>query len=466
MPDLARLRTARQITVALIAGFVVAALLLGCVAYVVGRDAIESQIDARVDAEMTALHRLQRTGGRGALLAALAEREEKDVNSFGYLLLDPAGRRIAGDVIAPHLSPGWSSAVLRDEGGHRLAARSLTADLDAGLRLTVATETEPTTTLLRTTIAVCALVLVLLILIAVGCGVVFGRTIRGRLDRMNRAAAAITAGQLASRVEISGHGDEFDQLALTLNAMLDRIEALVANVRQVSSDVAHELRTPITRIQSRLEQLLGRFEPDTPEHSAIDAAIEDSENILLLFTALLRISEVESGSVRRYFRTLDLGEMASPLVDSYTAVAEDSGCALRFSIEPGLRVDGDRELLSQAIVNLIENALKHTPEGTEIVVTLARSGDGAVLVEVADDGPGVSEEARKSLPQRYLRLNRSGGVGGYGLGLTLVAAIADAHRGQVMFADNRPGLAVRLLLPAAATFPRATAAGMADRGGA
>ncbi|MFT3966432.1 MAG: ATP-binding protein [Sphingobium sp.] len=442
-----RARTARQIALFFAGGFVLAAVLLGCMAFLVGRDAIEAQIDARIQAEASSLRHMQRHGGNKALLDALERQEERGVKSIGHMLVNRAGKRLSGEFSYPRLPPGWHDGIFHDDGGHNIAARSLTIDLDDGLRLTVATETSPTADLLRTIILFFALVLLFLILLAIGFGLLFGRAVRHRLDHMNHAALAIIAGQLDSRIEISGRDDEFDQLARTFNKMLDRIETLVGNLRQVSNDVAHELRTPITHLQNRLDRMLDRFPAGSADHEAIDAAIEDSEQILALFAALLRIAEVESGTVRRHFTLFDLSEKARLIGESYVAVAEDRGHRLSFDIERGIAMEGDADLLSQAMVNLVENAIKHTPEGSVITFSVTRRDKGEVVIRVADNGPGVAEEDIPRLAQRFVRLGTSRQVSGHGLGLSMVTAIASAHGGETRFRDNRPGLSVCLAFP-------------------
>lgn len=440
-------RAARQITLLFAAGFVVAAALLGCIAFVVGRDAVESQIDARIEAETGSLRHLQERGGNAALIEAMEKSEERG-GGFDYVLVDAGGRRLSGEAGDPALSPGWHNVVFRDERGNGVPVRTLTTDLDGKLRLTVATNMAPATLLLRTMAILFALALLLLIALAVGCGLLFERAIRRRLDRMNRAAVAITAGRLDSRIELSGHGDEFDQLAQTFNAMLTRNEALIGNLRQVSSDVAHELRTPITHLQNRLEQALGKLPANSPGFEAIDAAIDDSERILSLFSALLRISEVESGTVRRYFKTFDLSKQAMLIVESYTAVAEDKGRRLLSNIAPNIRVEGDCELLSQAMINLIENAVNHSPTGTTITLGIERSED-AVLLSVIDDGVGIREPDRALALRRFGRLDAKREGSRHGLGLPLVQAIAGLHQGTLELGDARPGLRASLRLPPA-----------------
>lgn len=433
-----RARAARQITLLFVGGLIVSAILLGCIAYVAGRGAIAEQIDARIETEMGSLRHLKKYSGTAALLKAIEKSEERGGGGFDYILMDPAGRRLFGEPGDPALAAGWHDIPLDDDRGQQVPVRALTAEVD-GLRLTVATNMSPAAALLRTTAILFAVALLVLIALAVGCGLLFERALRSRLDLMNRTAVAIIAGRLESRIELSGHGDELDQLATTFNSMFSRIEALIGNLRQVSSDVAHELRTPITHLQNRLEQALEQLPPGSIGYETVDAAIDDSERILSLFSALLRISEVEAGTVRRYFRPFDFSQQATMIVDSYGAVAEDRGCRLLSTIAPDIVLEGDPELLSQAMTNLIENAINHNPAGTNVTVAVDRYDDEIVLT-VTDDGAGIGAADREAALRRFVRLGGSRSQSRHGLGLPLVQAIARLHQGEIELADARPGL--------------------------
>ena len=433
-----RVRGTRLITLLFVVGLIVSAALLGGIAYVVGHDAIRGQIDARIEAEMGSLRHLLRQGGNPALLEALDKIDERG-GGFDYVLVNAEGRRLSGERRYPLLAPGWQDTVFHDDAGAGIPVRALTAHLGDGLRLTVAADTAPATALLRTTILLFALASLVLIALAIGCGLLFERAIRRRLDRMNQTAVAIIAGHLHSRITPSGYGDEFDRLADTFNSMFGRIEALIGNLRQVSSDVAHELRTPITHLQNRLERALEEIPEGTPGLETVDAAIEDSERILSLFSALLRISEGESGTVRRYFRTFDLSEQSAMVVESYSAVAEDKGCQLLSDIEPGILVEGDLELLSQAMINLIENAVNHNGPGTTVTLAVARRAD-RVSLSVSDDGRGIPEADFPLALRRFGRLGARRNSTRHGLGLPLVQAIARLHQGELELGDAGPGL--------------------------
>jgi signal transduction histidine kinase len=245
---------------------------------------------------------------------------------------------------------------------------------------------------------------------------------------------------------VSARNDEFDQLALALNAMLDRIAQLLENLRQVSSDVAHDLRTPLARLRNQLETALDGPREVAAYRTGLKRAIERSDELLKLFAAILRISEVEGGSLKRTFARVDLTDLVTDLCDSYAPAIIDGGRTLTCRAEPDLALNGDRELIAQALINLLDNAQTHTPRGTHI--TIAATGDAAhVRLGVADNGPGVVPEDRERITRRFARLDSSRATPGHGLGLNLVVAVAHVHGGDVVIDDNQPGLRVTLILP-------------------
>jgi signal transduction histidine kinase len=440
---LKRARTAREITAFFTVGFAAVTLLLGVGGYFAAASIVREQLDRQIEAETDVLRSIAARGGTAALMDALGRRDDRGVNSFGYLLLDRSGRRTGGELDVRAPADGESEIQFIDNDARARRARALTSMLKDGSRLTVAIELEPAERLRNRLIVLLAVAISLLLLIGLAGGALFGRAIRSRLEAINRIAGAVTSGKLDMRVPVSTRNDEFDQLAATLNAMLDRNAALIVNLRRVSSDIAHELRTPIMRLRLRMEQVLQRAAEQSKDAAIAEQSIADIDTILALFTALLRIAEVEAGGLRAYFSRVDLSAITEALTESYALVAEDDGRRLVASIEPNVHVYGDRELLAQVVVNLLENALRHTPPGAAIAVTLVQ--DSVVTLLVADDGPGIAapNRARALLP--FARL--VAGAKGHGLGLNLVAAIATAHHGAVALEDNRPGLVVRITLP-------------------
>jgi len=285
-------------------------------------------------------------------------------------------------------------------------------------------------------------------LAVIGLGIagalLLGGYLRKRLQAIGSTAEAIIGGDIRRRMPTGDRNDEFDQLAGVLNVMLEEIERLLENLRQVSSDVALDLRSPLSHLRNALEEsTIG--DGDGRERVIADA-IRRVDEILSLFAAILRISEVESGEIRRLFKPVDLSGLMTELAESYAPAVREGGRSLTWSVEPGLTVTGDRELIAQAVTNLIENALRHTPEDTEIHIDLESSAK-SVKIAVADTGPGVAVSDRNLITRRFIRLESSRSRAGHGLGLNLVAAIARLHQGQLGFADNAPGLVAEIHLP-------------------
>jgi len=275
----------------------------------------------------------------------------------------------------------------------------------------------------------------------IGGGAVMGRSLLRRVEEVNRTAERVMGGNLSERVPLRGTSDEFDQLATNLNNMLDQIERLMAGIREVSDNIAHDLRTPLSRLRARLElSLLGA--PDAAAQSeAVRAAIDEADRLLTTFNALLNIAEAESGTRRNAAEPLDLAQTARAAAELYEPVAEEQGCALKLDVEPGIMILGDRHLLSQAVANLLDNALKYG--GGEVTLS-AHQHDGRAALEVSDSGPGIPEGEREAVLDRFVRLEPSRSTPGNGLGLSLVRAVARLHNGTIQLGDNHPGLTVRL----------------------
>jgi signal transduction histidine kinase len=263
-----------------------------------------------------------------------------------------------------------------------------------------------------------------------------------RLEGFNRTANRIIDGALEERVPLRGTGDEFDRLASNLNAMLDRVQALVESMRQVSNDVAHDLRTPLAHLRQGLETVR-RSEGDREQYrEAIDRALAECDQILTTFGALLRIAQIEAGTRRAGFTEVDLSSIFETIAETYAPVAEDHGKVLVAEIAPGIRTRGDPDLLTQMLANLVENAIRHTQTGSTVRLSLEE--DDKPIGTVVDDGPGIPEEARKRVFDRFYRLESSRATPGNGLGLSLVAAVAQLHELEVELGDAQPGLHVSL----------------------
>ncbi|WFU42058.1 HAMP domain-containing sensor histidine kinase [Bradyrhizobium sp. CB82] len=295
-------------------------------------------------------------------------------------------------------------------------------------------------------LAMIAVALLLLVLAAVAAVLVTRRTV-GRIEQINATSRAIMLSGLDQRIPLRGSRDEWDRVAENLNQMLDRIETLMGEVKQVSDNVAHDLRTPLTRMRGRLEKAY-----HAPRNSETDAAligdtIADLDAVLGMFASITRISEIETRARKGAFRELNLVEIAGEVVELYDAAAEQVATRLSLSGDREVRITGDRDLLFDAIANLVDNAIKHGRASGQVSVTCTAK-DGAAVIAIADDGPGIPSDRHDQVFKRFYRLEQSRYTPGNGLGLSLVAAVARLHGAEVSLRDNAPGLAVALRFPA------------------
>jgi signal transduction histidine kinase len=374
-----------------------------------------------------------------------------------YLVTDPDGQPLAGNIAAwpagvPTHSTWLSFGLERTiNGRHEVhPARGRLFVIPGGYRLLVGRDISDAAAFrsrIRTTLLWAGL-------IALGIGVIGGtvmsRNLLRRVEQVNRTSERVMAGNLSDRVPLHGTRDEFDQLAANLNRMLDQIERLMTAMREVTDDVAHDLRTPLSRLRTRLERALADPSGADPSRGAsqaeaIRAAIDEADRLLATFNALLRIAELESGARLDQTAPVDLSEVARSAAELYEPVAEEKGFTVSVVAEPGVRISGDWHLLSQALANLLDNALKYAGGG-EIELRVFHE-NGQAILEVADQGPGIPEADRQSVLDRFVRLEPSRTTPGNGLGLSLVRAIARRHDGSVTLEDNRPGLRVQLQFP-------------------
>ena len=274
-------------------------------------------------------------------------------------------------------------------------------------------------------------------------GLLLGFRFIRRVDAIARTCQGIVAGRLHERIPLTGREDEWDRLAGAINEMLSRISALLENLRQVSSDVAHDLRTPLARVRNRLEEARNSSMSVTDYAAAVTTAIDDMDQLLAMFSALLRISQVEAGARLDTFKEVPLTEIMENVHQMYLPVTEDCRRLLTSSLAAGVRIRGDAELLTQMFSNLVENAIRHTPEQTRIHIKLAVEGD-MVAASITDDGPGIDPNEHEKVLRRFYRGSSSRANEGYGLGLALVAAIAQLHQAKLTLSDAKPGLDVKI----------------------
>ncbi len=278
-------------------------------------------------------------------------------------------------------------------------------------------------------------------------GLFLGRRFMAQVDAITQTCERVIAGKFNERIPQRGRDDEWDRLARAINEMLDRISTLLENLQQVSSDIAHDLRTPLTRLRNRLEAAREQ-PPATEAYPAVVArALGDTDQLLSMFSALLRISQIEAGTRVQTFTAVNLSDVLQRLFELYLPVAEDCGHLLARNLRPGLMVRGDAELLTQLFSNLIENAIRHTPQGAQIRMELDLV-NGEALAAIIDNGPGVAAEDRDKVTRRFYRASASRTAEGHGLGLALAAAITQLHGARLELFDAGPGLRI------SATFPR------------
>ena len=283
------------------------------------------------------------------------------------------------------------------------------------------------------------------IAVALAGGAVLSARLVRKIETVSATSRNIIQGDLTQRVPIAHAGDEFDRLSLSVNAMLDRIQTLMGDLRQVTTDIAHDLRTPLTRLGQRLE-IAARSDADEQVlRKNLGDARREVDEILAMFTALLRIAEVESGARKAAFSRVDLGEIVDTVVEVYGSGADEKGQQLECRIDPGVTTLGDRDLLIQLFANLVENAIRHSQPGARIEV-VARRHEGCTEVSVADNGPGIPAPMHAKVLQRFVRLENSRTTPGYGLGLSLAAAIGNLHDAPLVITDNAPGLRVTVRL--------------------
>jgi signal transduction histidine kinase len=419
--------------------------------------ALDRQVDAAIRADATALVERRRAGDIPALIAAIDDRLVLDAqNEALYILVMPDGRKLAGNLEAwPEEADGelpWLRIPLQRDGS-MTEARLLRVDLGQGQRMLVGRDVAEKLRLRGLLSEGIAWAATASAAFAVLGGWLLRRALEKRLRPVYRTAAAVGAGDLAPRVPLSDRDDEFDKLGTTMNAMLDRIAQLMEGVRGVSDAIAHDLRTPITRARAKLEDALVTAQDEDALRAAVEQGIADLDGIVRVFQAVLRIAEVEAGGRRAAFEATDLVPMLTDMAELYGAAAEAREQRLEVTLPPRLPLVGDRDLLGQAMANLLDNALKFTPEGGTVALS-ARTEPGGVEIVVADDGPGMPDADRQRAGERFFRADAARTTPGSGLGLSLVRAVAALHGGLVALGEThpgaaRPGLKVTLRLPAA-----------------
>jgi signal transduction histidine kinase len=434
-----------------------AAFLLGYFALNTRR-LITEQITDTVNAEITGLSEQYRQGGISRLITVVDARARRPGSSL-YLVTTFNGDALAGNVgsLSPGVldSPGWSETKYKrleetDTTGHDALVRVF--QLPGGFRLLVGRDLDERERLYHIIVSAGRWSIAIVLVLGVIGGVFVTRRVLRRVDAMTETTQTIMAGNLTGRLPVAGTGDELDRLALNLNEMLERIEALMAGLQEVSDNIAHDLKTPLTRLRNRAEEALRSATDESDYRAALEQTLDESDSLIRTFNALLMIARAESGHARDGMAEFDAAEIARDIGELYEPVAEEKGISLKIEAAAPAPVRGNRELVSQALANLVDNAIKYGgPERAngapaQIVVRAINDGE-RILLSVGDSGTGIPEAERPRVVERFVRLEQSRSQPGSGLGLSLVAAVARLHGGELKLEDNAPGLRSVIALP-------------------
>ena len=442
-----------------------AAFLLGYFALNTRR-LITEQITDTVNAEITGLSEQYRLGGIRRLVIVIDARARRPGSSL-YLVTTPAGEALAGNVtaLAPGIldNDGWTETVYRrldetetPERAERPEHEALVRvfQLPGNFRLLVGRDLDERERLYHIVLAAGRWSVAIVVVLGLAGGLFVTRRVLRRVDAMTETTRTIMAGDLGGRLPVTGTGDELDRLAENLNAMLERIEALMFGLKEVSDNIAHDLKTPLTRLQNRSEEALRTARSEGEYRAALEATIAESEGLIRTFNALLMIARAESGQARDDMSEFDAAEIAHDIGELYEPLAEQKGITLKVEADAPAPVRANRELVSQALANLVDNAIKYTEPSSqavngaapEIVVRALNEGD-RIMLTVADNGPGIPEADRARAVERFVRLEQSRSKPGSGLGLSLASAVSRLHGGELTLADNEPGLKSIIALP-------------------
>jgi signal transduction histidine kinase len=462
--------TAFRLTLAYLFLFALfAASLLGYFAWNTRR-LITEQITTTVNGETGEISGIFGRRGLRGLVGTIENRALRPGANL-YLVTTPNGQAIAGNVgsLAPGVmaTTGWSETSYRrldEQDTMDRRALVLITELPGGFRLLIGRDLEERRRMFGIVAKAAQWSLLIVIVLGLGGGVFVARRVLRRIDAMTGTTQRIMAGDLSGRLPVGRSGDELDRLAENLNAMLERIEALMMGLKEVSDNIAHDLKTPLTRLRNRAEEALAKSGTEAEYRSALERTIEESDGLIRTFNALLMIARAESGQARGNMDDFDAADVANGIQELYEPLAEDDGMTLRAKTSSA-PIHGNRELISQALANLVENALKYgkpdsvlqslnagvaaEPASKEILIEALRDGD-QVMLRVTDHGPGIPEADRKHAVERFVRLEASRTQPGSGLGLSLASAVATLHGGELRLGDAHPGLTATLAIPARA----------------
>ena len=423
------------------------------------RRLITEQITETVDSEIRGLTDQFDQGGIRRLVFAIDARSVRPGSNL-YLLTTAAGEGLAGNVSSLTAGvlerQGWTETSYRrlednDQGEHHALVQIV--QLRAGFRLLVGRDLEERERMQAIILNAGRWSLAILVALGIAGGVFVTRRVLKRVDAMTDTTQTIMRGDLSGRLPVAGTGDELDRLAGNLNAMLERIEALMHGLKEVSDNIAHDLKTPLTRLRNRCEEALRSTQNEAEYRAALETTIEESDALIRTFNALLMIARAESGQSPDAMSEFDAAEVARGIGELYEPVADEKGIALKVEAPAAAMLRGNRELVSQALANLVDNAIKYTAPTIvngarpEILVKAAAGEGDRILLTVSDAGPGIPEADRGRAMERFVRLEQSRSLPGSGLGLSLAQAIAHLHGGELKLEDNKPGLRSIISLP-------------------
>jgi signal transduction histidine kinase len=417
---------------------------------------LERQTDETIRAEVQALADQYRIFGLQGVAETIKRRSDGKGGGL-YILADENGRRIAGNLetVPPHGEDesGLIDFTINVRNGSEIMSRSARAyhdNLTGGYELAVGRDVGEIRVFGNIIRRSLFWALGISLVLGLGGGWLMSRNFLKRVDAITDTSRAIMAGNLSNRMPVSGSGDELDKLAQSLNEMLEQIERLMNGMKEVSSNVAHDLKAPLTRMRARVEGALRAGTKDD-YRAALDRTLEESDKLLQTFNALLSIARAEAGQSREMLQPVDAHDIVADVAELYQPIAEEAGGSLHVEAARGLNVRADRQLLSQALSNLIDNALKYgatEADAKPVIAVNAKNGNGMVEISVADAGPGIPPDERDHVVDRFVRLDQSRTKPGNGLGLSLVSGVMRLHGGSLVLEDNQPGLRAKLVLPA------------------
>lgn len=413
---------------------------------------LSRQLEQTIDAEIRGLAEQYRAGGISNLAQTVANRSLTPGNSL-YLVTDSDGDRITGNLTSVSRDLWNSSGRVEfvytrpgQKGPEQRLALVRVFRLQGGFRLIVGRDIEDRRVFERVVRQAFFLGLGFMALVGLGGGWLVSRSLLARVDAVSATSRTIMEGDLSGRVPVSGSGDELDRLSQNLNAMLERIEQLMLGMREVSDNIAHDLKTPLNRLRNRAETALRNDGDAKACKEALESIIEEADDLIKTFNGLLSIARLEAGTAGEPRDDIELESLIRDVVELYEPSAEDAGLSLAAGDANSATMTGDRQLIMQALANLIDNAIKYGAEGGAIEVSAAGHED-RIDIHVADRGMGIPEKDRQRVQKRFVRLEESRSRPGSGLGLSLVAAIARFHGGRLQLEDNAPGLRAVLSLP-------------------